>query len=88
MLAYDEPPTWYYPVRETLGGALLATGEAAEAEQVFRDDLKHNPGNGRSLFGLWKSLDAQGKKTEAARARSEFDRVWAVADVQLQVEQL
>jgi tetratricopeptide (TPR) repeat protein len=88
VLAYDEPPTWYYPVRETLGGALLATGEAAEAEQVFRDDLKHNPGNGRSLFGLWKSLDAQGKKTQAARARSEFERVWAVADVQLQVEQL
>ncbi|HTG14511.1 MAG TPA: hypothetical protein VK747_04505, partial [Blastocatellia bacterium] len=22
-LAYDEPPTWYYPVRESLGGALL-----------------------------------------------------------------
>jgi hypothetical protein len=50
--------------------------------------MKHNPGNGRSLFGLWKRLDAQGKKTEAARARSAFERVWAVADVQLQVEQL
>src|SRR5262249_26684852 len=39
-LAYDEPPTWYYPVRETLGAALLAGGKAAEAEQVFREDLK------------------------------------------------
>src|SRR5213075_3029884 len=39
-LAYDEPPTWYYPVRETLGAALLANGRARDAEQVFRDDLK------------------------------------------------
>jgi hypothetical protein len=33
-LAYDEPPTWYYPVRETLGAALLADGKPAEAEGV------------------------------------------------------
>ena len=88
LLAYDEPPTWYYPVRETLGAALLASGEAAEAEQVFRDDLKYNPRNGRSLFGLWKSLEAQGKKSEAARAAAEFRRVWAVADVTLRIDDL
>jgi tetratricopeptide (TPR) repeat protein len=87
-LAYDEPPTWYYPVRETLGAALVADGKAAEAEQVFRDDLTANPRNGRSVFGLWKSLDAQGKKVEAARARREFGRVWAVADVTLRIEDL
>ena len=88
LLAYDEPPTWYYPVRETLGAALLAGGKAAEAEQVFRDDLKYNPRNGRSLFGVWKALEAQGKKTEAARAGAEFRRVWAVADVTLRIEDL
>jgi hypothetical protein len=55
LLAYDEPPTWYYPVRETLGAALLAAGDATDAEQVFRDDLKYNSRNGRSLFGLWKA---------------------------------
>ena len=49
-LNYDEPPTWYYPVRESLGGALLRTGQPAEAETVFREDLKRNPRNGRSLF--------------------------------------
>ena len=87
-LAYDEPPTWFYPVRETLGAALLASGKAAEAERLFREDLKYNPGNGRSLFGVWRSLEAQGKKAEAARARSEFQRVWAVADVTLRLEDL
>jgi tetratricopeptide (TPR) repeat protein len=87
-LAYDEPPTWYYPVRETLGAALLANGNAVKAEQVFRDDLHYNPGNGRSLFGLWKSLEAQHKPAEATRARREFERVWSVADVKLGVEDL
>ena len=88
VLTYDEPPTWYYPVRETLGAALLAAGRAAEAEQVFRDDLKYNPGNGRSLFGVWKALEAQGKSAEAGRARAEFRRVWAAADVPLRIEDM
>jgi tetratricopeptide (TPR) repeat protein len=86
-LYYDEPPAWYYPVRETLGAALLQTGDAVEAERVFREDLKMNPGNGRSLFGVWKSLEAQGKKPEAERARAQFLRVWAVSDVVLQIAQ-
>jgi tetratricopeptide (TPR) repeat protein len=84
-LTYDEPPTWYYPVRETLGAALLADGKAARAERVFRDDLKHNPRNGRSLFGLWKAIEAQGRKADAARASAEFRRAWAVADSRLQL---
>jgi tetratricopeptide (TPR) repeat protein len=85
-LTYDEPPTWYYPVRETLGAALLADGDAAEAEAVFRKDLEYNPRNGRSMFGLWKSLEAQRRKTEAARAAADFRRVWAAADVVLTLD--
>jgi len=88
VLTYDEPPTWYYPVRETLGAALIAATRAPEAEQVFRDDLRHNPGNGRSLFGLWKALDAQGRTADAARARAEFRRVWRAADVTLSLGDL
>ncbi len=81
-LAYDEPPAWYYPVRESLGGACLRAGKPAQAEAVFREDLKRNPGNGRSLFGLAEALKAQQKPAEAARAESEFKRAWARADVQ------
>jgi tetratricopeptide (TPR) repeat protein len=88
LLTYDEPPTWYYPVRETLGAALLAAGRAADAEQVFRDDLKYNPGNGRSLFGVWKALEAQGRGAEAARAGAAFRKVWAAADVTLRIEDM
>ena len=83
LLVYDEPPTWFYPVRETLGAALLAGGHAADAEKVFRDDLAYNPKNGRSLFGLWKAIEAQGRRADAQRAAAAFRRVWAAADTQL-----
>jgi tetratricopeptide (TPR) repeat protein len=32
-LGYDEPPDWYYPVRETLGAVLVTAGRPAEAER-------------------------------------------------------
>ena len=51
-LAYDEPPIWFLPVREMLGGALMKTGNYAEAEQVFRADLQRNKRNGRSVIVL------------------------------------
>src|SRR6476620_7552569 len=51
-LNYGEPPDWYFPVRESLGGALLMAGKATEAEKVFREDLNQNERNPRSLFGL------------------------------------
>ncbi len=50
-LGYDEPPAWYYPVRETLGAELLADKKAAQAEAVYRADLKRNPG--KSALALW-----------------------------------
>jgi tetratricopeptide (TPR) repeat protein len=87
-LAYDEPPTWYYPVRESLGGALLRTGQPAEAEAVFREDLKRNPRNPRSLFGLMESLKAQKKTTQADWVRREFETAWKRAQVQLRIEDL
>jgi hypothetical protein len=87
-LAYDEPPTWYYPVRESLGGALLRTGQPADAEAVFREDLRRNPRNGRSLFGLMESLKAQKKTTEADWVRREFETAWKRAQVQLRIEDL
>src|ERR1043166_299765 len=87
-LSYDEPPAWFLPTRETLGGLLLSEGRAAEAESVFREDLRRNPRSGRSLFGLWKSLEAQHKTRDAAAARRDFEAAWKNADTQLRVEDL
>jgi len=73
----------YYPVRESLGGALLRAGRPAEAETVFRADLERNPRNPRSLFGLAESLRAQKKAADAAWVRAAFEGAWRDADTQL-----
>lgn len=80
-LAYDEPSDWFFPVRHLLGAALLTHGKAAEAEAVYREDLRRNPDNGWALFGLAQALDAQ--KKDAGQARAAFARAWKDADVVL-----
>jgi tetratricopeptide (TPR) repeat protein len=82
-LRYDEPPAWYYPVRESLGAALLAAGRAKEAEAVHREDLRRNPNSGWALHGLAKALDAQKKTNEADDVRSLLGTVWTRADIDL-----
>ena len=82
-LNYEEPPPWYYPVRETLGMELLAAGKTPDAEQVFRDDLKQNPENGWSLNGLALCLRARNASDEAASVDARLKKAWAHADVKL-----
>jgi tetratricopeptide (TPR) repeat protein len=80
---FTEPPPWYFPVRQTLGAALLQAGRAAEAEAVYREDLRRNPENGWSLFGLAQSLRAQGKSADAVAVDARFRRAGARADATL-----
>ena len=87
-LAYDEPPAWFYPVRESLGAAMLLSGDAAGAESVFREGLRRSPKNGRMLFGLLESLKAQSKRDAAAWVEQEFQAAWKGADVQLRLKDL
>jgi tetratricopeptide (TPR) repeat protein len=82
-LNYDEPADWYYPVRESLGAALLTAGKAADAESVFREDLHQNPRNPRSLFGLREALRAQGKEADATWVDRQFKETWKDADTTL-----
>jgi len=83
-LMYNEPPSWYFPVRHILGAVLLDAGLASEAEVVYWEDLRRNPNNGYALFGLVKSLEVQ-KKSNIAKAMSKrFEKAWAFADVSLQ----
>jgi tetratricopeptide (TPR) repeat protein len=82
-LRYSEPPDWVVPVRHALGAFLLQDGQHAEAEAVYREDLHRWPDNGWSLYGLLASLEAQGKKTEAAKVRARFEEIWKHADVKI-----
>lgn len=87
-LNYDEPADWYYPVRESLGGALLKAGKTSEAERVFRADLVVYPRNPRSLFGLKEALRAQGKESDAVWIDKSYQAAWKNADTRLSVAEL
>ena len=82
-LPYTEPPFWYYPTRQSLGAALLASGQVAEARAVFERDLQQYPMNGWSMFGLAEALRRQGDDAGAGKVAARFDAVWQFADVEL-----
>jgi tetratricopeptide (TPR) repeat protein len=83
-LKYGEPPDWFFPVRESLGGVLLINGDAAGAEKVFRTDLDRNPRNPRSLFGLQQTLKAQDRNYDAGFVESEFHDSWKGGEVKVE----
>ena len=87
-LSYGEPPEWFYPIRESLGAALLQNGQPDRAEVVFRADLQQYPRNPRSLFGLIKSLEAQKKTASVDAIRVQFKENWKSADVLLEIGDL
>ena len=87
-LNYGEPPDWFFPVRESLGAALLLNDNAVEAEKVFREDLQRNPRNPRSLFGLRESLKAQKRDYDVHFVDKQFRVAWKAADTQLSVQEL
>jgi len=80
---YDEPPSWYMSTRHVLGALYLEVGKPKAAERLYREDLAVFPNNGWALFGLAQALDAQGKRSQAATVRAEFEQAWSKADVEL-----
>ena len=82
-IPYSEPPVWHQPVRQVLGGVLVDAARGAEAEAVYREDLRRFRDSGWSLFGLTRSLELQGRVDEAATARAAFERAWTRADTTL-----
>ena len=87
-LNYDEPPDWFYPVREELGALYLKMEKPEDAERVFREDLAQNARNGRSLTGLVEALKRQKKDAEAELVSKQRDAAWKKADTKLVAEEL
>jgi len=87
-LKYSEPEDWFFPVRESLGAALLMNGDNAGAEKVFREDLDHHPRNPRSLFGLQQALKAQKRDYDAGFVEKQFQASWKGRNTQLKVADL
>jgi tetratricopeptide (TPR) repeat protein len=83
-LKYDEPPSWMIPLRHSIGANLMKAGRFAEAEQVYREDLRRLPENGWSLYGLAESLRRQHKDAaENAAVDGRFRKIWANADMKI-----
>lgn len=80
-LKYDEPPGWMQPVRHALGALLMGVGRYAEAEQVYRDDLRLNPNNGWAMIGLEQALRAQNQQDAAQQFAAARIKAWSRADV-------
>ena len=88
QLGYREPPLWFFPVRETLGAAYYDAGRYADAERTFRDDLERNPRNPRSLYGLARTLEREGRSSDVAAIDRAFSVAWKYADGPLTMQDL
>jgi len=82
-LVYDEPHLWLAPARHALGATLLAAKRYEDAQRVYREDLRHYPGNGWSLAGLAEALRRSGQDGEALAVAQQARAAWHRADVPL-----
>jgi hypothetical protein len=87
-LKYDEPEDWFFPVRESLGAALLMNDDAIGAEKVFREDLDRHPRNPRSLFGLEQALRVQKRDYDAGFVQKQFHASWKGGAAPLEIKDL
>lgn len=76
VLAYMEPPYWYYPTRQSLGYALLKSGKPKEAVDTLRASLLDAPNNGWALYALADAAAKAGDAAAAAEYRALFEKAW------------
>jgi tetratricopeptide (TPR) repeat protein len=82
-MIYIEPPDWYYPIRQSLAAVLVDAGKPADAEQLYREDLKRFPENVWSLKGLALALHAQNKLADAGDVDARLRTATQNSDVTL-----
>jgi len=87
-IPYMEPPFWYYPVRQSLGAALLKTGHPDEAEKEFRAALERERSSGWALYGLTETAKAKGDAAAEAKAAEELAKAWRGDPALLTLERL
>lgn len=75
-IPYMEPPFWYYPVRQSLGAALLKTGKPDEAQKEFEAALEHARGSAWALYGLQQTAKARGDAAGESKATEELEKAW------------
>lgn len=84
VMLYNEPKDWILPVRQYLGNTLIKAKQYAEAEKVYKEDLRINPNNAWALTGLQNVYALQNKTTEAATNKAVLSKALARSDVKLE----
>jgi tetratricopeptide (TPR) repeat protein len=87
-IPYMEPPFWYYPVRQSLGAALLKEGQTDEAAKAFKAALEQSRGNAWLLYGMEETAKAKGDAAAQTKAASEFAKAWRGSPTMLSLERL
>lgn len=82
-LVYTEPSAWHIPTRQNLGAILMKAKRYQEAEKIYKEDLAVLRQNGWSLIGLYNAYQAQGKSSDAKKIKTEFDKAWENADMEI-----
>jgi tetratricopeptide (TPR) repeat protein len=81
----SDPPLWWYSTRRSLGAALLAAGNAADAREQLLASLQRWPNDPLALYALSRAEQALGNASAAADALRRARAGWAgdVAQVPL-----
>ena len=82
-MVYNEPRDWLLNPKHYLGNAYIKAGRLDDAIKIFQKDLQNNKENGWALFGIWQSLSAQKKTTEAAKMLGRFSKAFEKSDIKL-----
>jgi hypothetical protein len=83
--ALSRAPYGYYPVRQSLGAALLQQAKAREAEPIFKEALEEFSNNALALHGLREPSKAQGA---AAQVNNRLSAAWAGEPANLSLSRL
>jgi tetratricopeptide (TPR) repeat protein len=75
-IPYMEPPFFYYPVRQTLGAALLQAGKTEKAIEAFNAALTKEANSPFALYGLMEAAKAKGDTAAASEAQAKVKATW------------
>jgi hypothetical protein len=81
-IVLDDPEPLPLPARQWLGAALIDARRFADAERVYREDLKRHPHTGWSLIGLQLALKGQGRASTEVDA--DLRASWSRADIPIE----
>jgi predicted Zn-dependent protease len=83
-----EPPFWYYPVRQSLGAALLKSGDAQGAQKEFEAALDRSRDSAWALYGLEQAAKASGDTATESKAAAGIASSWRGEPGLLSLEKL